>query len=75
MNGHAPLRSKESTRVAFEPVRVGLVAVGQPPVKHPSGVVRWLGVRGAASSVNDLVFLLLDDLGLRVCLMSQSNVR
>lgn len=40
MNDHAPLRSKEPIRVAFEPVRVGLIAVGQPPVKHPSGVVR-----------------------------------
>lgn len=62
MNGHAPLRSKESLRVACEPVRVGLIAVGQPSSEAPQWCGAVVGVRGAASSVNDLVFPLLDDL-------------
>ena len=47
----------ESNRVAFEPGRVDLIAVGDP---------QWccavVGGRGASSSVNDLGFPPLDDL-------------
>lgn len=46
----------ESSRVAFESGRAGLIAVGQPPVRHPQWCGAVVGVRGAASSVNDLAF-------------------
>lgn len=52
----------ESNRVAFEPGRIGLIAVGQPPVRHPQWCGAVVGVRGAASSVNGLVFPPLYDL-------------
>lgn len=62
----------ESNRVAFEPGRIGLIAVGQPPVRHPQWRCAVMGVRGASSSVNCLVFPPLLRPKLRVCLMSQS---